>query len=161
MKIIFLDIDGVLNTYYTKELTSTGSIFVEEKNIKILKQLIDQTDAKVVLSSTWRMGWKHLDVGMKKTEFAKDFIELRNKLGEFGIELYGKTPIFDRFMRRRGDEIKAYLDDHEEVDGYVVIDDIDGKWIRPCSSHLLQTSERKGLEEKHIKTAKRILQMEV
>ena len=56
---------------------------------------------------------------------------------------------------------KAYLDDHEEVDGYVVIDDIDGKWIRPCSSHLLQTSERKGLEEKHIKTAKRILQMEV
>ena len=82
-----------------------------QKNIKILKQLIDQTDAKVVLSSTWRRGWKHLDVGMKKTEFAKDFIELRNKLGEFGIELYGKTPIFDRFMRRRGDEIKAYLDD--------------------------------------------------
>lgn len=160
MKIIFLDIDGVLNTHYTKELTSSGAVFVQDNKIEILKEIIDRTGAKVVLSSTWRKGWREMDFGMTDSSYIRDFIELRDKLLEFGIELYDKTPILDVFMRRRGEEIKAYLD-HHEVDGYVIIDDLSGKWLRPCSSHLLQTSESKGLEEKHIKIAERILNMEV
>ncbi len=162
MKAIFLDIDGVLNTYYTKELTSTDATFVDDKKLKILKEIIDRTGAKIVLSSTWRIGWEHLELGMKNTWYAKDFIELRDKFKEFGINLYDKTPILDNFMRRRGEEIKMYLDNNkEDIDGYVIIDDLPGKWLRPCSSHLLQTSEYKGLQEKHVKVAERILNMEV
>lgn len=162
MKAIFLDIDGILNTYYTKELTSTGSTFVDDKKLWILKEIIDRTGAKIVLSSTWRIGWKHLELGMKNTWYAKDFIELRDKFKEFGINLYDKTPILDKFMRRRGEEIKMYLDNNkDDIDGYVIIDDLPGKWLRPCSSHLLQTSEYKGLQEKHIKVAERILNMEI
>ena len=101
-----------------------------------------------------------MDFGMTGGSYVNDFIELRDKLLEFGIELYDKTPLLDVFMRRRGEEIKAYLDNHE-VDGYVIIDDLSGKWLRPCSSHLLQTSESKGLEKKHIKIAEQILNMEV
>lgn len=136
-------------------------MFVEDRKIKILKEIIDRTDAKVVLSSTWRIGWKHLDMGLNDTWAINDFIELRDKLLEHGIELYDKTPIFDKFMRRRGEEIQAWLDYHKGVDGYVIIDDLSGKWLRPCSSHLLQTSEMKGLELKHIKVAERIMEMKV
>lgn len=160
-KIIFLDIDGVLNTYYTKEETSMGSIFVENNKIEILKEIIDKTNAKVVLSSSWRWGWWQIEDGHENTWFAKDFKELRDKLLEFNIELYDKTVIFDKFMRRRGDEIRAWLDNHSDVEGYVIIDDLSGKYLRPCSSHLLQTSEYKGLERKHIKVVERILNKEV
>ena len=161
LKIIFLDIDGVLNYNNCKELTSTGSLFVNDNKIKILKEIIDKTDAKVVLSSTWRIGWRHLELGNMSSDLAIDFMELRDKLREFDIELYDKTPILDKFMRRRGEEIKEWLDTHDDIEGYVIIDDMSGKWLRPCSGHLLQISENRGLLEKHIKVAEKIMAMPV
>ena len=162
MKVIFLDIDGVLNcNYSTHEVTSTYSMFVQDNKIRILKEIIDRTGAKVVLSSTWRVGWKRLELGMVDNPLAIDFIELRNKLLEFSIELYDKTPQLDRFMRRRGDEIKMWLDAHPEVDGCVIIDDLSGKYIKPCARHLLQTSDMWGLQKKHIVAAERIMKRSI
>lgn len=160
MKIIFLDIDGVINSNFTDEYTKSGSLFVDDDKILLLKQLIDETGAKVVLSSTWRVGWSHLQLGVE-SQLMHDFVELRDKLWEHGIELYDRTIILDAFMRRRGEEIQAYLDNHDDIDGYVILDDLNGKYLRPCSAHLVQTSEWNGLEEKHIKAAKRILEMEI
>lgn len=128
--------------------------------MKLLKQLIDETGAKVVLSSTWRVGWSHLELGVQ-SQLMYDFIELRDKLWERGIELHDRTIILDAFMRHRGEEIKAYLDNHDDIEGYVILDDLNGKYLRPCSSHLVQTSEWRGLEEKHIKKAKEMLENEV
>ena len=93
--------------------------------------------------------------------FTQDFNELKEKLEEFDIALYDKTPIFDYYMRRRGEEIQEYLDSRDDIDGYIIIDDLDGRWLRPCSSHLLETSPWKGLQEKHIKAVKRIMKMGV
>lgn len=160
MKIIFLDIDGVLNSNFTDEYTKSGSLFVDDDKVRLLKKLIDETNAKVVLSSTWRVGWNHLQLGVE-SQLMHDFVELRDKLWEHGIELYDRTIILDAFMRRRGEEIQAYLDNHDDIDGYVILDDLNGKYLRPCSAHLVQTSEWRGLEEKHIKVAKRILEMEI
>lgn len=152
--------DGVLNTYYTKSVTSTGAIFVDDNKVKILKDIVDRTGAKVVMISTWRIGWRQIELGIRDSEFAKDFITLKNKLNEFGIELYDKTPVFNKPMILRGKEIQSYIDNSNDViDGYVIIDDLDGKYLRPCSNHLLQTSGLKGLQEKHIKTIERILDM--
>lgn len=159
MKLIFLDIDGVLNTNYTEELTPTAAIFVEDSKIKILKQIIDETDAKVVLSSTWRWGWMHLEEG-KESVLSEDFILLERKLREFNIELFDRTPYFG-WGRDRGEEIKAYLDNRDDVEGYVIIDDMSSIRLRPCDSHLLQTSEWEGLQEEHVEVAKRIMEMEV
>lgn len=52
MKIIFLDIDGVLNVF-GKSHDQYGKTFHKhfENN---LKYIIEQTNAKIVLSSTWR-----------------------------------------------------------------------------------------------------------
>ena len=63
-------------------------------------------------------------------------------------------------MRRRGDEIAAWLDKHKDIEGYFILDDLDGRWLRPCSDHLLQTSENYGLRQKHIKIAEKILNNE-
>lgn len=157
IKVIFLDIDGVLNTYFTKEYTKMGAIFIEEKKVEILKKIIEQSDAKIVLSSTWRMGWEHIEHGKSDTWYAKDFIELKDKLQELGVILYDKTQVLDSTMRRRGKEIELYLKSRNDIDGYAILDDLGGRWLRPCSSHLVQTSEYRGLEEKHIKTVLKML----
>ena len=57
MKIIFLDIDGVLNSIGWVERTK-GTAYedkeIDPSKVRLLKQIIDKTDAKIVLSSTWR-----------------------------------------------------------------------------------------------------------
>ena len=51
MKIIFLDCDGEL-TYSDYENEETANIDIEK--VKLLKEICDKTDAKVVISSSWR-----------------------------------------------------------------------------------------------------------
>jgi HAD domain in Swiss Army Knife RNA repair proteins len=53
MKIIFLDIDGVLNCRKTPNPRKLPYI-VDRKLLKRLVRLIERTGAKVVLTSTWR-----------------------------------------------------------------------------------------------------------
>jgi len=52
MKVIFLDIDGVLAVCH-KDRDDYGSFFHEEY-VENLKSIIDQTGAKIVISSSWR-----------------------------------------------------------------------------------------------------------
>lgn len=54
LRIIFLDIDGVLNDRKTRSQSPDGFTFVDTPKIRRLKRIIDTTDAKVVLSSDWR-----------------------------------------------------------------------------------------------------------
>ena len=56
MKVIFLDIDGVLNVIPTK-FDQWGAYFGPDDHfVKNLKKIVDQTGAKIVITSTWRMG---------------------------------------------------------------------------------------------------------
>jgi hypothetical protein len=60
-------------------------------------------------------------------------VRLYNILSELGIKLYGKTPDFSTeeirrnrtFSKVKAKEIKAWLDMHENVDSFVVLDDLD------------------------------------
>ena len=51
VKIVFLDCDGEL-TYSDYENEETANIDIEK--VKLLKESCDKTDAKVVISSSWR-----------------------------------------------------------------------------------------------------------
>ena len=53
MKVIFLDIDGVLNCRKTPNPRKLPYI-VDPKLLKRFKRLVERTGAKVVLASTWR-----------------------------------------------------------------------------------------------------------
>lgn len=147
MKIIFLDVDGVLNDYFTEERTKSGWTFISEKYILRLKQIIETTGAKIVLSSDWRYG-------MDDENPDEDFIELRDKLLEYDIHIMDKTPVINN-GRHRGTEIKKWLDDHEgEVEEYVILDDRND--MSPCQEHLVRTGD--GMEEEDAEFATCILQ---
>lgn len=114
MKIIFLDIDGVLNSYQTQPEPEKGLMFTIHAPLAArLNALVARTGAQVVLSSTWRC-----DPNWRAT------------MREAGlVEMMDRTPT----MRRpsgtsfdyceRGKEIGAWLAEHPDVDGYAIIDD--------------------------------------
>lgn len=116
MKIAFLDIDGVINSedyavyrYETKQFNKDQ--FIDERAVAFLNYLIDQTEAKVVLSSSWRGSFDETLERLKVAGFKYDFFD--------------KTPYLE--SRHRGSEIQAWIDnyekDHEPLESYVIIDD--------------------------------------
>lgn len=104
-KFIFLDIDGVIATSHTVEEGSWG--LTPEKQ-DLLGMILDQTDAKIVLSSSWR----------KNT--LKDTIDYMSEKGfRFNDKIVGVTMRAYHFIERgvhlsipRGVEIKQWLDTH-------------------------------------------------
>ena len=55
MKVIFLDIDGVLNSRaYDRKRNWNEQSDIDETRLTLVKEIVDATEAKIVLSSTWR-----------------------------------------------------------------------------------------------------------
>ncbi|MCP6727302.1 MAG: HAD domain-containing protein [Patescibacteria group bacterium] len=104
MKVIFLDIDGVLNAIDTKERWQ-GFIGMNPVLVDRFNRLVEDTSAEVVLSSTWRhaSNWRET---MKKNGLNMKFLDRT-------IRMPGKI---------RGLEIKEWLD-RNEVEKYVILDD--------------------------------------
>ncbi len=124
MKIIFLDIDGVLNheQFYKNRNRHEKEYPLSEicpKSVANLNVLIAETGAKVVISSTWRMG-----------RTATEMQVLLEGVGFTG-EVIDCTPIFKESYTCRGDEIlqwtksnKELLDaDYYNFTEYVILDD--------------------------------------
>lgn len=143
LKIIFLDVDGVLNSNITRRRTTDGFIFVSGRHIKNLKRIIDATGAKVVLSSSWRMG-------RDDPSRNGDFLELRDELQCYDISFYGFTP--ELRSCDRGAEI---MEEHPDVTDYAVIDD--STQISPHEDHWVRTSLSLGLCEEDVPKAIAIL----
>ena len=142
MKVIFLDIDGVVNCSTTKERIH-GLIGVEQQKIALVKQIVHATGAKLVLSSTWRSGWFYEDTSTHNTD-VEEWYYLRDEFHKQGLEFLDHTPLHKD--RHRGREIQEWLDNcNEEVETYVVIDD--DMWdIRELHKHhMVKTSYGYGL----------------
>jgi len=130
MKIIFLDIDGVLNVI-PQGFDLYGGIFHPEF-VDNLQTIIDKTGAKIVISSTW------------KASNVEEMWNDRNLPGE----VVGTTPFswelerFKDFDGRipRGEEIQEYLDFHKDITNYVILDD-DTDMLKSQMENFIQTSE--------------------
>ena len=135
MKAIFLDVDGVLNNDKYFERTKNekqNRIELDDENIKCLKEIIDLTGAKVVVTSTW----KELRIYSKLISYLKTF----------GIEVYDKTV---HMSYNRGDEIREYLSTHE-IENFIILDDEIFRDFNELISHLLKTYfYNGGLTEQH------------
>jgi hypothetical protein len=55
MKVIFLDFDGVINDYMTFNE-------INKCNVEVLKTIIDNTDAKVVVTSSHKYLWQRNNI---------------------------------------------------------------------------------------------------
>lgn len=162
MKVIFLDIDGVLNSdlwFQTledrgKSLNRFESDF-DPVAVKNLQYIIDKTGAKLVISSCWR-----------STRTVEELQELMNKVG-IKCEVIGKTErLRGNFDIPRGCEIKKYLRDNfnyppydfqeTNLEKYVIIDD-DSDMLLEQLNHFVQTSWREGLTHSKALACIRIL----
>lgn len=150
MRIIFLDIDGVLNSqlYDLERGKNDGNIDITR--LMLLKQLIDKTEAKVVLTSSWRTHWD--PEGRDTDEIGKEIEETFSKCG---IKLYSKTP---QKADDRALEIQSWINEHPETECFVIFDDIKFGW-RKLESNVIKTDFRigRGLEYNHIEKAAGIL----
>ena len=150
LKIIFLDIDGVLNSVaYDRVRTSTeGNI--DASRLSLLKRIVDTTGAQIVLSSTWRIHW------WKEEQYCDAVgLELNAVFQKAGLSIMDKTPI----IGSRQQEIIAWIEAHPQLNGFVILDDIFGGW-GPLEAHLVRTNSRigRGLEERHVDVAIKILE---
>ena len=141
-KIIFLDIDGVLNGIDYQMAATEAPPFIDKSCLEILKELIDKSGAKVVLSSSWKRGWE-----------AGRGIDLIFQ--QAGIDIYDITPN----LGRKCTEITAWLKAHTDVESFVILDDAEGGW-GDLLPHVIITdpTQERGLENKHISAALQILE---
>jgi hypothetical protein len=99
---VFLDFDGVIVTAHD------GFTNGDQYCVWHLNRITKDTDAKIVVSSSWRCGMS-----------VPELQELLSKWGVTG-EVIDKTP---RLNGQRGHEIQAWLDQHPEVTDFVILDD--------------------------------------
>ena len=114
-KIIFLDIDGVLNNigqyYNERKVYISNAAELDKTAIGILRFICDCTGAKIVISSTWRLLNK--DTAWFKGMF--------NSYGWYDVDVIGLTP--DKH-HHRGNEIAEWVSNHRRtIDTYVIVDD--------------------------------------
>ena len=134
MKILFLDVDGVLNNddwmwdmFKAYKVNAYKHNILNEAALCQLRRIINETDAKIVVSSSWRL---------VKT----DYDDLKRWLKMFGMEVYSETPYKGGI---REDDIEAWLEEHDDVEQYVILDDEDD--MGQLYGHLVQTNFFEGL----------------
>ena len=163
MKIIFLDIDGVLNTEHGLKALSKnwtdmektrdkfGNLFCSQA-VDVLRQIIEKTGAKIVISSTWRAS------GLAEMQ---EMWAVRNLPGEvIAITGYHEDRVrgaeVDTYLRARGwyypkwywsmpmcDEPRENCD----IEGYCIIDD-DRDFFIDQVKHFVHTPAKYGLAGK-------------
>ena len=145
--------DGVVNCWDTKERAPSKVIGVEQRLIAYIKEIVDATGAKIVLSSTWRKDWAFDLLN------GKDWDYLREEFAKQDLYFFDYTPI--RRDSNRGEEIKEWLESTGyDVYSYVIIDDemFDIKDLH--EGHMVQTSFNDGIQPGAVKVAIEILAKE-
>lgn len=106
MKVIFLDIDGVLNKNNTY---MKSGLFMEPELVKRFNELLEElSDVKIVISSSWRDDMDDLQSQLQLNGF------------KYWNRVIGKTHKENLY---RGEQILAYLKYHKNIENYLVVDD--------------------------------------
>ena len=155
MKVIFLDIDGVLNdnNYFMSNHDVVKKMYQERKyhsdditfnvdlemmnidlnKLAILKDITDKTGAKVVITSS-----------IKKKKY---YSYIESKLIGFGIPIIGVT---EDDISNRGTGIRHYLEEHDVSEYVILDDDIFDDYDHELLNNLIKTSFFDGgLKEEH------------
>ena len=165
MKLIFLDIDGVLNSdvymetpFYQDEVKSHGindyksyavvlrahHTHLDPSAVQLLNQLVKDSGAEVILSSTWRLRYS--------LEEMNDMLKKRGAT----FQIIGTTPSIKRQGTKRGSEVSLFLSKLEEQpESFVILDDIDQ--FPHHRANFVRTPEKTGLTKEYVEKALKIL----
>lgn len=157
--ILFLDVDGVLNSH--DYIDRGGSLNcrtdgIDVEAVKHLQRIVDETNCSLVLSSTWRI--------------IHSLADMRGRLKKAGmrspIPLRDKTPVLDSvwkgsrllIARIRGDEVRKWIEDSGFTGAYVCLDDdADFHPDQP----LVKTTFQHGLTASHADQCIKLLRLAV
>jgi hypothetical protein len=155
-KLIFCDIDGVLNNTLFYHRFEPGERYktlgkdvcdIDPQCVEHLNTLIEETEAKVIISSVWR---KHNSQAYLQT--------VLEKCGFTG-EIIGMTPVAkssESHSLPRGYEIQCWLNDHykyNEKIRYVIFDD-DSDMLWNQREQFIHVDNYAGLTPNHCYRAK-------
>ena len=152
MKALFLDIDGVLNSDAYDRVRDWNILSnIDETRLPLLKKIIDQTGAEIVLTSSWRNHW---DNDPSKRDESGVYIQ--TLFEKYGLNIFGKTEDFGQ-VTLRGQEIKAWIELHD-VATFAILDDYAFGW-EDLTQYVVKTNPRfgHGLEEQHVKKVVELL----
>ena len=140
MKVIFLDVDGVLNTHNL--ISKFGHDFIDDILVALIARIVRETEAKIVLSSTWR-------------KYEKDKNLVSAALAPHELELFDSTPIIDRRIDNswsmRSDEIQDWINKNPVEKFAIIDDDFDAN----IEGSFFQTDEDVGIT---VEIAERIIE---
>lgn len=154
MKVIFLDFDGVVSTF------EKGWRLDEEK-LSLLKEIIDKTNAKIVVSSSWKVDCDDVEKFIKEQLGGRRKSETIKTNGNifqwFCNNIYDIT---DSNGPWRGDEVQRWVDNHkEELESYVILDD-DDDFKDEQLFNFVQTDGFEGITSREVKLCVGILNNE-
>ena len=150
-KIVFLDIDGVLNTgwWYSQMDRNTpkdkyGYAF-DPNAVANLKKIVDEMGADIVISSSWKsFGFSGLEDMWQDRGLPGKLIVITPNSVSDEMLLNADLDHMELFSIR-GMEIKEWLDKHgKNVSHYVIIDDMDNFLIEQ-QSNFVQTDPEVGV----------------
>lgn len=168
MKIVFLDIDGVLCTdrsVVEQKLPFPDGFHIpfregwdrlDKECIKYLNEITHKSGAKIVISSSWRLSC-YTD---EEFGYLKRYLILEG----VSADIIGKTPshynIYNNWanskdrIRTRYEEIQEWLNKNK-VDSFVILDDI--RDMGHLKSHHVYTLEPVGIQSDDVRRALEIL----
>ena len=167
MKVLFLDIDGVLNTkyWYTQMDRNTpkdkyGYAF-DPNSVANLKRIVEDTGAEIVISSSWKcMGLSQMEDMWRDRSLPGRIIGITPNSVSDEMLLNADIDSIELF-HIRGEEIKEWLMKHaKRVSSYAIIDDMDNM-LPEQQSHFVQTNPEVGITEGDADTIITILNKEL
>lgn len=160
-KIIFLDVDGVLNSlpYHNAHKNDPDYQELNHENLNRLSIIQRLTQAELVLASTW----KALNAP-DEPEAYKMWLYLVDTLKKYDLEIMDSTPESEK---GRPCDIRQWLDAHpdEEIRYAILDDDYHEKDYAEygLGGHLVQTryfcmlESQGGIQESHVKQTLKLL----
>ena len=135
-KIIFLDIDGVLNQ--SGLISHKQTVPFDSTCVQNLMDLYHRADVDgVVVSSSWRLG--------RTVTVVKDHLFEPNGVH---VNVLGMTP---HLHKERGFEVEAWLNEQSEEFNYIILDDY-GDMVH-LSYRLIRTDSQIGLTSDDVERA--------
>ena len=142
--VLFLDVDGVLNCPATWKLKDgqRGTFRICPDRVKLFDTVLEQTDCRIVMSSTWRKFDDHMDYLKRRVPNLKDRLHKDWRTVELPCRFSEYVP--------RGREINEWLSRHPEVTRWAIVDD-DSDMLPDQQTRFVNTSWQEGLTESHAK----------
>jgi len=148
MKLIFLDIDGVMNSITGHPPYEAD---METEKLRLLKRIIIETDSKgIVLISDRRFS----------ASYMKEFLAV---MGKYDIPVVGQIrnpkSIHEDLNDNRGEQIMDYLvSSKEQIESLVILDDTDDGISSLFEDRYIHVNRYYGLSEAVAQRAKEILE---